>query len=84
MAIKLAFSELKRQALGIELMLKSYDEPTDGLDCIGRKAFVDMVLAEAASGKVIILTSHDSEIISSFDNVIRLSQGVSGETVMEV
>jgi len=83
MALKLALSELKQQALGAELMLMSADEPTDGLDAAGRKAYVEMILAQAASGKVIILTSHDNEIIASFNNVIRLTQGPAGETIME-
>src|SRR5690606_3850793 len=67
MAVKRALEELRRQSVGVTLMLHAYDEPTDGLDGKGKKAFVDMVLEDRG---VQIITSHDDSIISAFDHSI--------------
>ncbi len=81
MALKRALNELKRQSVGVTLGFHGYDEPTDGLDEKGKRAFIDMVLNDDCP--VQIITSHDDSIIAAFNNSIRLVRGSRDETVME-
>ncbi len=81
MAVKRALNELKRQSVGVTLGFHGYDEPTDGLDDKGKKAFIEMVMNDACP--VQIITSHDDSIIAAFNNSIRLVRGSRDETVME-
>lgn len=80
MAIKRALNELRKQSVGVSLMLHMYDEPTDGLDGKGKQAFVEMVTADHG---VRVITSHDDAIIHAFDHQIRLVRDDNDNTVVE-
>ena len=52
------------------------DEPTDGVDPVGRREIRDLLKAEAAKGKTVLLNSHLlSEIELTCDKVAVLKQG---------
>jgi len=57
------------------------DEPTDGLDPLGRKEVRDLVLNLKAAGKTIFLNSHMlSEVEQVCDQVVILNQGLIART----
>lgn len=78
-----AYSKGMQQRLGLaqallndpELMI--LDEPTDGLDPLGRKQVRDLLLGLRAEGKTIFLNSHMlSEVEQVCDRVVILHQGL--------
>lgn len=77
------YSKGMQQRLGLaqallndpELMI--LDEPTDGLDPLGRKQVRDLLLSLRAAGKTIFLNSHMlSEVEQVCDRVVILHQGL--------
>ncbi|HEV3218972.1 MAG TPA: ABC transporter ATP-binding protein [Candidatus Acidoferrales bacterium] len=78
-----AYSKGMLQRLGLAQALLNdpelliLDEPTDGLDPLGRKQVRDLLLALKAAGKTIFLNSHMlSEVEQVCDRVVILHQGV--------
>jgi ABC-2 type transport system ATP-binding protein len=76
------FSKGMTQRLGLAAALVHdpevllLDEPTDGVDPVGRREIRDLLRAEAARGKAILLNSHLlSEIELTCDRVAVLRQG---------
>jgi ABC-2 type transport system ATP-binding protein len=65
------------QALLNDPELMILDEPTDGLDPLGRKQVRDLLLSLRAAGKTIFLNSHMlSEVEQVCDRVVILHQGL--------
>jgi ABC-2 type transport system ATP-binding protein len=78
-----AYSKGMLQRLGLAQALLNdpelliLDEPTDGLDPLGRKQVRDLLLALKAAGKTIFLNSHMlSEVEQVCDRVVILHQGL--------
>jgi ABC-2 type transport system ATP-binding protein len=78
-----AYSKGMLQRLGLAQALLNdpelliLDEPTDGLDPLGRKQVRDLLLALRAAGKTIFLNSHMlSEVEQVCDRVVILHQGL--------
>jgi ABC-2 type transport system ATP-binding protein len=61
------------------------DEPTAGVDALGRQGLVDIVRAQAASGVAVVLTTHVlADVEDLADRVIVLAHGrVQAEGTME-
>jgi ABC-2 type transport system ATP-binding protein len=87
------FSKGMTQRLGLaaalvhDPMVLLLDEPTDGVDPVGRREIRDLLRAEAARGRAILLNSHLlSEIELTCDRVAVLRQGrlVAEGTVEEL
>jgi ABC-2 type transport system ATP-binding protein len=52
------------------------DEPTAGVDALGRKSLVDIVRAQAAAGVAVVLTTHlIADVEDLADRVIVLARG---------
>lgn len=82
-----AYSKGMQQRLGLaQAMLNDpellfLDEPTDGLDPLGRKEVRDLVLSLKSAGKTIFLNSHMlSEVEQVCDQVVILNQGLIART----
>jgi ABC-2 type transport system ATP-binding protein len=78
-----AYSKGMQQRLGLAQALLNdpellfLDEPTDGLDPLGRKEVRDLVQGLRAAGKTIFLNSHMlSEVEQVCDHVVILSKGL--------
>ncbi len=76
------FSKGMKQKLGIVTAfmhdpdLLILDEPTSGLDPLMQNRFVDLVLAEKAKGKTILMSSHSfEEIQKTCDDVLIIKDG---------
>lgn len=78
----LSLSAGQRQRLSIACALASgrrvaiFDEPTSGLDLIQMRAVADALRGLAAQGRVVIVITHDAELISeAADHVVELADG---------
>jgi putative ABC transport system ATP-binding protein len=51
------------------------DEPTSELDAENRARIMDLLVTAAATGAVIVLASHDPDVVERCDAVVHLDQG---------
>lgn len=77
---ELSAGEQRRVALAAVLVMESavciFDEPTIGLDWVGRRQFVDLLQFLRAQGRIVVVITHDDLIIDSVaDKVVRLTCG---------
>lgn len=51
------------------------DEPTSELDAENRERILDLLVARARSGSIVLLASHDPDVVARCDHVLELDAG---------
>jgi ABC-2 type transport system ATP-binding protein len=76
-----SYSKGMKQRLGIAVALLKdsdlfiFDEPTNGLDAVGIREFIQIVLSLKKLGKGILVTTHDLLRVNSFANKVLILKG---------
>lgn len=81
-AAQRALAELKTMRRRVTFEYLGIDEPTGGLNTAGKNALATMLYEDAATYKVIALTSHDPEFRQQFSRRIEFIAGPDQETVI--
>ena len=51
------------------------DEPTAELDADNRERILDLLIAAARAGAVVVIASHDPEVVARCDSALELDAG---------
>ena len=83
MALKLAMAEMSVKTRGVSLGLLAWDEPATSFDEMGKAGLVKILFDKCQSEfNVTLIVSHDSSLMSSFDNKLALGQGPEKQTIL--